>query len=209
MTSSRLAALAVAASMTGVLGMAACGQGSAPGTQSPGEQASAGTVPSSAATSASATSTPATSTAGAGTTPGAAETTALLQLNDSLKTRLGAAYADAWIEGDKLHVAVTTKDAETIAANAGAIPTLVTINAAELEKAVEAVAAWQTRLPSAQGAAIHRIIPDGRTGTVTIYVAPAELAAVARAAAADKPTGSVPLLLKESTGIPTPSQPLG
>jgi len=204
MTSSKLAALAVAASMTGVLGMAACGQGSATGAQSPGEQASAGTVPSSSATSASATS-----TAGSGTTPGAAETNALLQLNDSLKTRLGAAYADAWIEGNKLHVAVTTKEAETIAANAGAVPALVTINAAELEKAVEAVAAWQTRLPVAQGAAIHRIIPDGRTGTVTIYVAPAQLAAVARAAAADKPTGSVPLLLKESTGIPTPSQPLG
>jgi hypothetical protein len=199
MTSSKLAALAIAASMAGVLGMAACGQGGATGAPGPGGQTSEGTVPSPSATS----------TTGAGTTPNDAETSALLQLNDSLKTRLGAAYSDAWIEGNRLHVAVTTKDAEKIAAAAGAIPTLVTINAAELERAVEAVAAWQTRLPVAQGAAIHKIIPDGRTGTVTIYVAPAQMAAVARAAAADKPTGAIPLLLKESTGIPTPSQPLG
>jgi len=136
--------------------------------------------------------------------PGAAEVSALLRLNEELKTRLGTAYSDSWVEGTTLHVAVTTERAKGIAAEAGAIPLLVAFDAAQLEAAMQSVAAWQATLPTEQATAIHKIIPDGRTGTVTIYVAPQLLDTIARAAATDKPAGEVPLRVKESAGLATP-----
>ena len=45
---------------------------------------------------------------------------------------------------------------------------------------------------------------DGRTGTLTIFVAPSQLDAVTQAAAAAKPTGAVPLVIKVSSGLATP-----
>lgn len=136
--------------------------------------------------------------------PDAAKTTALLQLNEQLRQKLGPAYSESWIEGTVLHVAVTTQAAKKIVTGAGAVPLLVTFNASQLEAAVRAVARWQSTLPAVQGRAIHKIIPDGRAGTVTIYVAAEQIAAVTRAAATDKPAGNVPLLIKESAGLPTP-----
>lgn len=136
--------------------------------------------------------------------PDAAKTTALLQLNEQLRQKLGPAYSGSWIEGAVLHVAVTTQAAKKIVTGAGAVPLLVTFNASQLEAAVRAVSRWQSTLPAVQGRAIHKIIPDGRAGTVTIYVAAEQIAAVTRAAATDKPAGNVPLLIKESAGLPTP-----
>ncbi|RAN72749.1 hypothetical protein B5P43_31625 [Bacillus sp. SRB_336] len=136
--------------------------------------------------------------------PDAAKTTALLQLNEQLRQQLGPAYAESWIEGTVLHVAVTTQAATKVVTEAGAVPLLVTFNASQLEDAVRAVSRWQSTLPAVQARAVHKIIPDGRAGTVTIYVAAEQLAAVTGAAAADKPAGNVPLLIKESAGLPTP-----
>lgn len=147
---------------------------------------------------------PGTSSGSTSSRPSDAEVSALLRLNENLKTQLGGAYSDSWIEGATLHVAVTTEAAKKIVADAGAIPTLVTFDAAQLEAALASVAAWQATLPAEQSAAIHQIIPDGRTGTVTIYVAPLQLDAVAAAAAADKPAGAIPLVIKESAGLATP-----
>ncbi len=132
------------------------------------------------------------------------DTNALLLLNDSLRVKLGTAYSDSWIEDSKLHVAVTTESAAALVTEAGAVPKIVTIDAAALETALQAVSAWQATLPDGLGAAIHKIIPDGRTGTLTIFVAPEQLDAVSQAAATDKPAGSVPLVIKASTGLATP-----
>ncbi|GAA4655561.1 hypothetical protein [Arthrobacter cryoconiti] len=128
----------------------------------------------------------------------------LLRLNDSLKISLGPAYSDAWIQDNELHVAVTTQEAEKAVKGAGAIPQLVDFNAEQLQGAVQAISTWQSQLPSLQGAAIHKIIPDGRSATVSIYVAPEQIDAVAAAAARDNPSGKIPLVIKESAGIATP-----
>ncbi|MDD0859823.1 hypothetical protein NHF46_23295 [Arthrobacter alpinus] len=98
---------------------------------------------------------------------------------------------------------MTTEAAAATVKAAGAISHLVTLDAAQLETALQAVMAWRSSLPTEQGAAIHKVIPDGRTGTVTVYVAPEQLDTVAKSAAADKPAGDVPLLFKESTGLAT------
>ncbi|MCQ9164830.1 MULTISPECIES: hypothetical protein [unclassified Arthrobacter] len=178
----KMAAVLVAATMTGALAMAGCGQ----------EQAPAG---------------PGTSTTGpqsSETTPATRTSTELLALKDTLKSKLGSAYSDSWIEGGRLHVAVTTPEAEKTVAAAGAIPKLVTFNAAELESALKSVAAWQASLPPDQAAAIYKIIPDGRSGTVTIYVAAGQLEAISAAAAQARPAGKVPLAIRVSTGPATP-----
>ncbi|MHA7304429.1 hypothetical protein ACX80E_04160 [Arthrobacter sp. TMN-49] len=174
MNSKKMAAAVLAATMSGALGMSGCATPQDPASSSPAQSSST------------------------------AETSALLVLNDSLRTQLGDAYSDSWIEGNKLHVAVTTEAAAAIVTKAGAIPKLVTVDAGQLEAALAAVAAWQSKLPSEQATAIHKIIPDGKTGTVTIFVAPEQLDAVAEAAAADKPTGAVALIIKKSTGLATP-----
>ena len=132
------------------------------------------------------------------------ESSTLLALNESLRSELGDAYSDSWIEGNQLHVAVTTEAAASIVKAAGAIPKLVTIDAAQLETALQAVLAWRNTLPTEQGAAIHKVIPDGRTGTVTVFVAPDQLSSVEAAAAAAKPAGDVPLVFKESAGLASP-----
>lgn len=173
MTSRKMAAVVLAATMTGALGMSACAPQDGPET-----------TPSAQSTSAN-------------------DSSALLTLNDSLRNKLGDAYSDSWIEDNQLHVAVTTDAAAAIVAEAGAVATLVTIDAAQLETAVQAVSKWQANLPDGQGAAIHKIVPDGRRGTLTIYVASDKLDAVAKAAETDKPAGDVPLVIKESTGLTT------
>lgn len=179
MNGRKMAATVLAATLTGALGMSGCATPQDPG------------APSSAPTTAAAAA-------------GADDTTALLVLNDSLRAQLGDAYSDSWIENNSLHVAVTDESAAKLVSAAGAIPKLVTINAEQLEAALQAVSAWQAKLPVEQGAAIHKLIPDGNTSTLTIYVAPEQLDAVAQAAAQDKPAGDVPLVIKESMGLATP-----
>lgn len=137
-------------------------------------------------------------------TPRPGDTNALLLLNENLRATLGEAYSDSWIEDNKLHVAVTTQAAAATVSDAGAIPKIVMFDAAALEAALQGVAAWQAGLPQELGAAIHEIVPDGRTGTLTLFVAPAQLDAVAQAAAAAQPSGAVPLVIKASTGLATP-----
>lgn len=186
MNNKKMAAAMLAATLTGALGMSGCA--------TPDDAGS----PSSTASSTA----PAPSAADA--TPGAADSGALLLLNSSLREQLGEAYSDSWIEGDSLHVAVTDESAAKIVSAAGAIPKIVTINAQQLDTALQAVTAWQATLPADQGSAIHKLIPDGSTSTLTIYVAPEHLDAVAQAAANDKPAGNVALVIKESTGLATP-----
>ncbi|PYI66183.1 hypothetical protein CVV68_15440 [Arthrobacter livingstonensis] len=182
MNGRKMTAVLVAATMTGALGMSGCGQD-----QSPGTHSTSAPGPRSATTS-----------------PTAQQSTELLMLNDSLKAKLGSAYSDSWIEDKQLHVAVTTQDAAKVVSEAGAIPKLVDFDAAQLEAALRAVAAWQATLPQDQAAAIHRIITDGRSGTVTIYVTSEQINTVSAAAAKANPTGRIPLAIKESTGLATP-----
>lgn len=178
MNNRKMMSIVLAATMAGALGMSACKPAQDPETPASSQAASQ----------------PAT----------VEETNNLLQLNDSLRTELGDAYSDSWIEGAQLHVAVTTESAAATVKAAGATAHLVTLDAAQLETALQAVMTWRSSLPADQGAAIHKVIPDGRTGTVTVFVAPDQLDAVAQAAAASKPAGDVPLLFKESAGLASP-----
>lgn len=177
----KMAAAMLAAALTGVLGMSGCATPQDAGSPS-------ATTPATTAT----------------TVPSATDTSTLLLLNDSLRAQLGDAYSDSWIENNSLHVAVTDESAAGIVSAAGAVPKLVTINAEQLEAALQSVSAWQAQLPAGQGAAIHKLIPDGNTSTLTIFVAPDQLDAVAQAAAKDNPAGDVPLVIKESAGLATP-----
>lgn len=177
MNRKKMAAALLAATMIGTLGMSGCG--------TPDDQA---------------TSTQSSKPAEAGTS----DSSALLLLNDALRKKLGDDYSDAWIEGGLLHVAVTTDAGAAIVTAAGAVAKLVTIDAAQLEAALQSIAAWQSKLPSEQAIAIHKIIPDGSTGTITLFVDPAQLDAIAKSAATDKPSGTVALVIKESSGIATP-----
>ncbi len=186
MNGRKLAAVLTAATMTGALGLGGCGPDGTTGAPAPG------------------TTAPGTTAAAQGTASAGRQSTGLLMLNDTLKAKLGSAYSDSWIEGNRLHVAVTTQDAAKIVSDAGAIPKLVTFDAAQLEAALQAVVSWQASLPQQQAAAIHKILTDGRTGTVTIYVAAGQLGAVSAAAAKANPAGKVPLVVKESAGRPTP-----
>ncbi|MGO4385625.1 hypothetical protein [Specibacter sp. RAF43] len=171
----RIAALAASAAMVGAIGMGGCGQaGGQPSEPAPGASTSA------------------------------PDTTTLLQLNETLKGRLGPAYADGWIQDFTLHVAVTTAAAEKIVAEAGAVPTLISVNAKQLEAGLRSVAAWQAGLPGDLAAAIHKVITNGRAGNITVFVSAEKMDAVKRAAAADAPAGKVPLVFKESSGPATP-----
>ncbi|SEE89621.1 hypothetical protein SAMN04489740_2986 [Arthrobacter alpinus] len=184
MNRKKMAMVVLAATIAGALGMSGCATPEIPEASS----STQGTSP--AETNETQTS--------------PAETSVLLLLNDSLRDQLGNEYSDSWIEGNKLHVAVTTESAATIVTKAGAIPQVVAFDATALEAALQSVSAWQAKLPKDQAAAIHKIISDGRTGTLTLFVAPEQLDAVAQAAAADNPAGEVGLVIKESTGLATP-----
>ncbi|POH61042.1 hypothetical protein [Arthrobacter glacialis] len=174
MNSKAIAAVVLAATMSGALGMSGCGSPPVPPTQTPSPAASD------------------------------ADTDALLALNEKLRSQLGDSYSDSWIEANKLHVAVTNQAAADLVTAAGAVATIVTVDAAALEAALQAVATWRATLPAEQGAAIHSIIPDGRTGTLTISVAIEQLEAVTKAVAEDNPAGAIAVIVKESSGLPTP-----
>lgn len=167
-------AAVLAATMAGALGMSACKPADGPKSPSASQSVSA------------------------------ADTNRLLQLNDSLREKLGADYSDSWIEGGQLHVAVTSEAAAAAATEAGAVAQLVTRDAAALESALQAVMAWRASLPSELGNAIHKVTTNGRAGTVEISVAPDQADAVKAAAEADKPAGDVPLVFKDSPGLATP-----
>lgn len=190
MNGKALAAVLLAATMSGAVGMSGCAARPDPAT--------------SASTSTSGRATPASSPAASD-----AHTTALLALHEKLRTQLGDAYSDSWIEDNQLHLAVTTDAGVKMVREAGAMATLVTVNAAQLAAAAGALAAWRATLPAEQGAAIHKISTDGRTGTVTIFVAAAQLDAVAKAVSADHPAGEIAVVIRESAGLPTPLQSLG
>lgn len=177
MNSKKMAATVLAATMIVALGMSSCA--------TPEDQ---GASPQSSSPSATESS----------------DSSALLLLNDSLRKRLGEDYSDAWIEGGVLHIAVTSDSGAAIVTAAGAVAKLVTIDATQLEAALQSIAAWQSKLPSEQATAIHKIIPDGSTGTITLFVDPTQLDAIAKVAATDKPGGDVALLIRESNGIATP-----
>lgn len=136
-------------------------------------------------------------------TASAADTNRLLQLNDSLREKLGADYSDSWIEGGQLHVAVTSESAAAVATEAGAVAQLVTQDAAALEAALQAVMAWRASLPAELGNAIHKVTTNGRAGIVEVSVAPNQADAVKAAAQADRPAGDVPLVFKDSSGLAT------
>lgn len=167
-------AAVLAASMAGTLGMSACKPADGPETPASSQAASA------------------------------ADTNRLLQLNDSLREKLGADYADSWIEGAQLHVAVTTESAAAVVTKAGAVAKLVTVDAAALEAALQAVMAWRASLPAELGNAIHNVATNGRNGSVEVSVAPGQADAVKAAAESDKPAGDVPLTFKDSPGLATP-----
>ncbi|MHA7268557.1 hypothetical protein [Arthrobacter sp. HLT1-20] len=174
MNGKAMAAVVLAATMSGALGMSGCGTPADPPRQAPAQTASD------------------------------ADTNALLVLNETLRAQLGDSYADSWIEGNKLHIAVTNQAAAKIVTSAGAVAKLVAVDAAALEAALQAVSAWRATLPVEQGTAIHSIIPDGRTGTLTISVAAGQLDAVTKAVSAAKPAGAIAVIVKVSAGLPTP-----
>lgn len=170
----QMTAAVLAVTLAGALGMSACKSVEGPKAPSPPQSANA------------------------------ADTNRLLQLNDSLREKLGADYADSWIEGAQLHVAVTSESAAAAVTEAGALAQLVTLDAAALETALQAVMAWRASLPAELRNAIHKVTTNGQTGSVDVSVAPAQMDAVKVAATAEKPAGAVPLTFKDSPGLATP-----
>jgi glucose/arabinose dehydrogenase len=129
----------------------------------------------------------------------------LLQLNESLKETLGEKYSEAWISGNKLHVAVTDKAAEATVTAAGAVAHLAKHSAAELEAAIGKIMAWQREQGGDMATAIHRYIPSGRDGSITLAVDPARLEVMRTGLASDKVTGDIELKFVESAGPASPA----
>ncbi|WP_411730981.1 hypothetical protein [Paeniglutamicibacter sp.] len=138
-------------------------------------------------------------------TPNESQDPDLLQLNETLKETLGEKYSEGWIEGNKLHVAVTDKAAEAIATEAGAVAHLAEHSAAELEAAIGKIMAWQREQGGETATAIHRYLPSGRDGSITLAVDPAQLEDIKRGLAADAVTGPIALKFVESAGPASPA----
>ena len=130
-------------------------------------------------------------------------TTQLLQLHEQLKTQLGQAYSDAWVDGGVLHVAVTDQAAETTVRAAGAMPVRVVFNNADLQQAKAQVQAWLAQQPVA-GLDVHYLGVSGRTGSVTVKVPLDQVPALQEAADGAAPAGEIPVIVKESPGMATP-----
>ncbi|MCC3294408.1 hypothetical protein LJ756_07195 [Arthrobacter sp. zg-Y411] len=130
-------------------------------------------------------------------------TTQLLLLHEQLKTQLGPAYSDAWVDGGVLHVAVTDSAAEATVRDAGAVPVLVGFNSTELQQAKAQVRTWlaQQPLPALE---VHSIAASGRDGAVIVEVPADQVAALQSAAADQAPAGEIPVIVKESPGMATP-----
>ena len=131
--------------------------------------------------------------------------TELLLLHAQLKTDLGAAYSDAWIEGGQLHVAVTTPEAEAIVSGAGAIPAKTQFSEQQLREAADAFKAWLAT-DAAPKVQLHWLGTSGRTGSVNVRVPAEQVQPLTDAIAQQQPTGDVVVIVEESSG---PATPLG
>jgi len=129
--------------------------------------------------------------------------TDLLQLNARLKTDLGSAYSDAWIENNQLHVAVTSPEAEAAVTDAGAIPYRARFSADQLKDAVDAFKAWLGTDPAPR-VQLHWLGTSGRTGSITVRVPADQVQPLTDALAAQRPTGAVKVIVEESSGPATP-----
>lgn len=131
--------------------------------------------------------------------------TDLLLLHTQLKTDLGAAYSDAWIEGGQLHVAVTTPEAEAMVSSAGAIPATTRFSEQQLREAADAFRAWlgSDAAPQVQ---LHWLGTSGRTGSINVRVPAEQVQPLTDAVAQQHPTGDVLVIVEESSG---PATPLG
>ena len=127
----------------------------------------------------------------------------LLVLHAELKNELGSDYADAWIDGGVLHVAVTAPSAEAKVRATGAEPVLVAFNADELLQARNQVQAWLADKP-VPGLEVHAVSASGRTSTVTVAVPADQVSALQAAADEQSPGGNVPVIVEESAGMATP-----
>lgn len=207
------AAAPVAALATAVLLLlSGCGQD--PQSQGPSASpASAGADssanPKTPATAAAPDSTAAGTTGAVPATPSGPDTamdenmTQLLQLHTQLKTDLGSAYSDAWIEDNQLHVAVTTPEAEAAVTEAGAVPYLAQFTADQLRDAVDAFKTW-LGTDSAPKVQLHWLGTSGRTGSITVRVPADQVQPLTDAVATQQPTGAVKVIVEESSGLATP-----
>lgn len=139
------------------------------------------------------------------TAPEQSQDPQLLQLNETLKDTLGDQYSEAWIADNKLHVAVTDKAAEAVVAEAGAVAHLVKYSAAELDAAIGKIMAWQREQGGAVATAIHRYVPSGRNGSITLAVDPNQLETIKKGLAAADVTGGISLVFEESAGPASPA----
>ncbi len=208
-TGRRLTALRAAILAAALLpGLGGCGQNmQSPATGPPAAGAAdstAGPAPATAPDNSNGTATPAGPPDPAGpTTPTDENMTQLLQLYTQLKTDLGSAYSDAWIENNQLHVAVTTTEAEAAVADAGAVPYRADFTAGQLQEAIDAFKAWlgTDAAPSVQ---LHWLGTSGRTGSITVRVPADQVQLLTDAVAEQQPAGAVQVIVEESGGLATP-----
>lgn len=193
--------LLAAAMMAGAL--SGCGTG--PGDVSAPDSASGtGSAGSSAAASPVGPVAAPTDQTGSDTTMSSDEsTTQLLLLHERLRTELGPAYSDAWVDGGVLHVAVTDQGAEATVRAAGATPVRVAFNNADLQQAKAQVQAWLAQRP-VTGLEVHYLGVSGRTGSVTVKVPLDQVPALQTAANDAAPAGQIPVIVEESPGMASP-----
>lgn len=129
--------------------------------------------------------------------------THLLLMHAQLKKELGSDYADAWIDGGVLHVAVTAPSAEAKVRDAGAEPVLVAFNADELQQARSQVQTWLAGKP-VPDVETHSISTSGRAGAVIVKVPADQVAGLQAAADEQSPAGEVSVIVEESEGMATP-----
>lgn len=204
-------------SLAALLTLTGCGQDAAsPAAQSPdAASSSSAQTPGASGTSTTGTPTdagsePANGTAATPSAPDPAsltedQMTDLLQLHAQLKTDLGAAYSDAWIEGGQLHVAVTTPEAEAVVSGAGAVPATTQFSEQQLRDAADAFKAWLST-DAAPQVQLHWLGTSGRTGSINVRVPAEQVQPLTDAIAQQQPTGDVLVIVEESSG---PATPLG
>lgn len=129
--------------------------------------------------------------------------TELLLLHAQLKTELGAAYSDAWIEDGQLHVAVTTQEAEAVVYGAGAVPARTEFTEQQLREAADALRAWLAT-DAAPSVELHWLGTSGRTGSITVRVPADQVQRLSDAVAEQNPAGAVKVIVEESSGPATP-----
>lgn len=129
----------------------------------------------------------------------------LLELNTNLKDSLGEKYAEGWIAENKLHVAVTDQKSADEVTAAGAVAHLARHSAAELDATISKIMAWQKAQGGSVATAIHKYVPSGRHGTITLAVDPAQLETIKTGLSAADVTGDIALKFTESSGLASPA----